>query len=831
MTEWQNNFTGGECSPQARSRWDQAFHGAAADILENLFVMVEGGLTRVPGTRYVASSKTAGEDIRLLPYRKSNEDGVCIVAGPLYFRFYDGATTERLTGNVEKVTTYDAADLRWLWYWQSTDVMFFTLRDGSQKPHILIRYADDDWALNAYNFKNGPFQGPNSGNVTITPNTDTGAVTLTAAASIFDPDIVGGQFRLWTENYAVPFEKWEAGEDPVANGSKRVHEGRVFQAAVGTVASRSPPVHEEGTSSDGGTLLWTYLHDLAGVVSVSGYVSATQVTGTVKSRLPQTAGTTSWAEGYFSPLRGWPFVGINFGSRLFYAGSPSFPDTLWGSRIDGFNTLEVDFKQSEGGGEVNDDHAVVRTLNDSEANRISWLIGGDLLFGGQANGIVVITGPSADEPITPAGANAKKIKHAPGADFRCVGLEAKTDILYPSVGGRAFIALSTADLSHITLSARSRHVLASPFKNTCWLDAPYNRCIAVAEDGRCWCLTFDREQSIVAWTRLVPAGSYRGNYPLVRDVTSLPGEDGTDRLWWAVTRTVNGTDQTFIERMEPDFDGGRSLSDEAVFADAAVILNRWNADAAKTVTLTAAGGVDNAIAGATVTLTASGHTFGAGDVGKELRLRREHRPARPGDVNGETVIEITAQSAGTATGMLLTDAKAAHYGIALDQWGYATDTITGLSHLNGESVGVWGDGVDLGDFTVSGGSIDIGPDTVVRACVGLRKSYRGRSLDLIKRGRDGVSVGRAVNAHNVWVDLLWCALEEGSVRLVVNGVEQEGVPLRVRDDDDPITDSVDLKSGVFRLNPPGKSTKQVQTEIYGNGMGPMSLRAVGVEYD
>lgn len=50
--------------------------------------------------------------------------------------------------------------------------------------------------------------------------------------------------------------------------------------------------------------------------------------------------------------------------------------------------------------------------------------------------------------------------------------------------------------------------------------------------------------------------------------------------------------------------------------------------------------------------------------------------------------------------------------------GASTDTITGLSHLEGESVIVWGNTKDLGTYTVSGGSITLS-EAVTWCCVGL----------------------------------------------------------------------------------------------------------------
>jgi hypothetical protein len=50
----------------------------------------------------------------------------------------------------------------------------------------------------------------------------------------------------------------------------------------------------------------------------------------------------------------------------------------------------------------------------------------------------------------------------------------------------------------------------------------------------------------------------------------------------------------------------------------------------------------------------------------------------------------------------------------------ASNTITGLSHLNGQSVVAWGGGADLGTFTVSGGSITLHASTsYTNRCAGL----------------------------------------------------------------------------------------------------------------
>jgi hypothetical protein len=69
-----------------------------------------------------------------------------------------------------------------------------------------------------------------------------------------------------------------------------------------------------------------------------------------------------------------------------------------------------------------------------------------------------------------------------------------------------------------------------------------------------------------------------------------------------------------------------------------------------------------------------------------------------------------------------------------------TVTITGLDHLEGETVKVLGDGVQLADATVSGGSITIVSSSVVQ--VGLSYDALLQSMRFESGGADGVAQGK-----------------------------------------------------------------------------------------
>jgi hypothetical protein len=68
----------------------------------------------------------------------------------------------------------------------------------------------------------------------------------------------------------------------------------------------------------------------------------------------------------------------------------------------------------------------------------------------------------------------------------------------------------------------------------------------------------------------------------------------------------------------------------------------------------------------------------------------------------------------------------------------ASDTITGLDHLEGEEVICWADGLDMGAFTVSGGEITL-PSEVSQYVVGLPYRARFKSVKLSHITKQGIS--------------------------------------------------------------------------------------------
>lgn len=825
----QSVFNAGELAPRLRDRSDLNAYFAGADVIENMIVLREGGCIRRSGTRHVAALTT---NSRLFTFRRSNDQAVILLAGPTSMRMWDARTRNQLFKDgapIVLTSPWNADDLGGIYDWQSIDVMFFSHKSTVFQPHVLLRFSDTNWSLNSHQNEYGPFLDQNvDESVTLTPSGLTGTVTITATGSgVFNADQVGVEFRILEGPEAQDYSVWEAGKEnpgsPISYGSNVY--GRVD--ATGTTGNR-PPVHLNGRVRDGeGGVSWDFWHDKSGLVKITAVATPNSATADVLARLPgrQTGkGHPYWAEGAFSDYRGWPRIGLIFEERLWYFGTRHQPDTAFASRVQGYGPFGADFKPGAGDGEVLDTDGIVRTFADGRINPPAWAVAREAIYVGTPTGVKRISGPYTDEPITPAGVVARQVNDEPcHPDVRAVFTGGPDRLLYPSYGGRRLIEMAF-DGDTDDLTARAEHIFASPCADLVWCAEPHRRLYARTKDGQLKVLTYDRKQNVVGWARLTLGGNWRGGAPVVESIASAPDADGEDRLWLVVKRTISGADAWSLEVLEPDWRAERQLLDEAVFMDAAAVIDRWNADTAKTITIAGTGHSR----GDTVTLSAAGHSpFTAGTVGDTLRLRKISRPARADDAPGDVTLTIlTANGTTGATARLDTDPAAGHQNVALHQWAWITNAASGLSHLEGESVRVQADGVDQGLKTVASGAITL-DEPFARASIGLPVSYRGRSMPIVSGTPLGTSTGQPIRVeamHVGYVDAL-----DASVRVVLEGREKREEPLVARRADDLVGAAVQTRTGRRSVLVNAGFGEEAQVEVFGSGPFPFTLTSVTAE--
>jgi len=123
-TPIQTNFTGGEISPRLHGRVDLAKYGSALERCENFIIFPHGGMTKRPGTRFIASTKVTTA-VKLIPFIFSTTQSYILEFGNLYVRFYRNEGQLYNGASIYEIATpYTTADLDGLDFTQSADILY-----------------------------------------------------------------------------------------------------------------------------------------------------------------------------------------------------------------------------------------------------------------------------------------------------------------------------------------------------------------------------------------------------------------------------------------------------------------------------------------------------------------------------------------------------------------------------------------------------------------------------------------------------------------------------------------------------------------------------------
>lgn len=302
----QTNFARGEVSPYLFGRVDLQAYAAGLKTLRNAFVRPEGPVSNRPGFGYVATALTATPKASiLLPFVFSATQSYVIEVGVLSAQVFSVGS---LVIGATFVTPWAAADLPALRYSQSSDTL--TIVHPNYPTYEIKRVSASVFTCLPAVFINGPFLPQNTDGVTfVYASGFSGTVTLTSTAAIFNANHVGALFQL-TQQDLSQIVPWEPAIrlNPVTTGVAGIlglrtrsnlknyicvgYPGPAGALAIhaGTVA----PSHSQGTQADGSGLAqgtgndaqgvnWQYTDSGFGIVKITGFTSATQVTGTVQA--------------------------------------------------------------------------------------------------------------------------------------------------------------------------------------------------------------------------------------------------------------------------------------------------------------------------------------------------------------------------------------------------------------------------------------------------------------------------------------------------------------------------------------------------------------------
>lgn len=584
----QTSFAGGELSPTMYARVDLAKYHVGAARLLNFFVDYRGGASNRPGFELIARCKDSTTLERLIPFQFSvfqnyilefsnfamrvikdgaqvlnnakiiigatnanpgvfnvtaheyivNQQVYIIATGMTQINAKDyfiasvpdanHFTIKDWNGNVintagfgiftsgsvasiyEIAAPYAWTDLALLKFTQSADVM--TICHPSYQPYDLTRTGDAAWTFTAVAF----------GSSAISP----------APPTVVVAPATGG-----TANYSYKITSVNvAGQEspPSAAG------GQLNQINIGTVAGSAQISWAAVAGAVSYNVYKALVSSGSAIPAGSLYGYMTTVTGTSAvdtNIVPDfTVAPPTDTEPF---LAGDHPIAVTYDQqRKVYAGSTSFPETFWMSKPGQFNNFDISDP-------IQPSDSIVGTLVSRQVNNIKYMVsmpGGLIMLTG--GGAWQVSGGSQGAVLSPS-----TITATPQAYNGCADVEPLTinyDILYVQQKGTVVRDLSYSFYTNIytgtDLSVLSNHLfIGYSIKEWVYAEEPFKLVWAVRSDGALLSLTYLKEHEVYGWAKHNTQGRFQS-------ISSI--QEGQENAVYAIVqRFIGGQNISFIERM------------------------------------------------------------------------------------------------------------------------------------------------------------------------------------------------------------------------------------------------------------------------------------------
>lgn len=444
-------------------------------------------------------------------------------------------------------------------YRQKTDVIYAASTYYQQRE--IQRRGDTSWGIQRYKVNDGPFVA-SEGHIQLTNSTTIGNGTLTASQPYFDAGMVGRLFRLFHSGQVVT-ETFTAGAQEGASiRITGVGPNRHFSYSVGGTFVATVTLQVAIDDGSGNPTSWIDVDNFTAPVSsfyadpddnvikharfvvkagnytsgtittIMGYSGGSQsgicrITGVssptlagmeVLDRFSNTTATSDWDYSTWSDYDGWPGCVEVFGGRLYW-GKGDIPH---GSVPDAYKSFDDTIEGASA--------PIARSVNAGSQRGILWLLGLQRLFAGTDVSEISIKASSFDEPLTADAWFPVDASTLGCANIRAV--KADQDGIFVQSSRTSVYRLSqnqAGDYGSSNLMAMHEEICGgSPIVDLAVQRRPDTVIWFVLENGEARCLTYEPEENVIAWSRVVTDGEFT-------NVAACRGA-GQDSVYFAVVR-------------------------------------------------------------------------------------------------------------------------------------------------------------------------------------------------------------------------------------------------------------------------------------------------------
>lgn len=762
----QDNFSGGEFSPLAYGRTTSERYKTGVKTLINYLPLAQGGVTRRGGSYFIGTTKYRTKQSRLIPFEFSTTQAYMLEFGDEYIRVHkdyapvtlsDKTITAATQGNPVVVTSAghgfsngDRVIIRNVIGMTELNNREFQVANVAANTFELqtidavnvngtayTAYSSGGIASELFEVASTPFQDTDVFSIKHTQSAD---VLYLAHPSYMPRKLTRTAHTAWTLSAIVPLDGPYLAINPTLAATITT---LTPSAATGTgvtlTASAVTGINNDTgfQTTDVGRLIRIKEGSTWGYVTITGWTSTTVVTVTVVNTLTNTSAKTNWQMGAWSGTTGYPTTVMFHEDRLCFGGPGQ---VVYASRTGDYEN----FAPTDTDGTTVASHALTHNLLSNDVNNLRWITSDEKgLMAGTVGGEFIDRPSNQNEGLkatdTPS---AKNSTFFGSADIQPVQIGGST--IFVQRTGKKIRELTyfyeIEGFRAIDLTLLSEHITSPGLVQIAYQKEPIPIMWAVRSDGTLLAMNYEREPEVlkVGWSRHILGGYSDASTTQAQaeSVAVIPAPDTKSYdPWIIVKRYVNGQVWRYIEYISKIFEAADDQKD-AFFVDSGLTYD-------SPVT------ISGATAANPVVVTATSHGFANGDL------------VRITDIIGMTDLNDNVYKVAnkTANTFELTDED----DVNINGTSFSTyvsggevrkliTSVSGLFHLEGQTVQLLADGAVQTDVVVSGGRAAL---EYRAGIVHVGKAFNSdlELLDFEAGSADGTAQGKTKRIHRVGIRL------------------------------------------------------------------------------
>jgi hypothetical protein len=512
---FQTNFTAGELTPKLAGQVDFKKYSNGVETLENMTVFPQGGVSRRNGSRFVCEVKDSTAITRLISFEFNITQAYVLEFGNNYIRFLKD--NGQITETAKTITAITKAN---------PAVVTSTSHGFSNGDHVWIADVVGMTRLNGRRF--------------VVASTATNTFALTGEDSTSYDTYSSGGTASKTYEIATTYTSAELSElqftqsadvmyivhpnHPPAKLSRTAHTTWTLDDVdftngpyldVNTTATTLTPSSASTGSRDitasavtgiNGGVGWLAtdvgreISMNSGKATITARTNATVAVATVTTAFTNANAITDWSLGAWSATTGYPRTVSFFEQRLVFGGSSSYPQTIWASESGLYEEFDV------GDGSAAD--AFIYTIAANKVNVIRWLAPSRDLIVGTVGGEFKVGRP-AGEPLKPDNVNIAQQTTYGG--YTTQPIQIGSEVLFVQRQQRKVRSFAyrfeddAYQAPDMTLLAE--HITDTGIVDVDYAQEPDSIYWAARTDGTLLGMTYHKEEDVVAWHRHIFGGS------------------------------------------------------------------------------------------------------------------------------------------------------------------------------------------------------------------------------------------------------------------------------------------------------------------------------------